>query len=134
MQAVILGTVTGVGGGTLRDVLIRRVPDVLSSGLYAIPALMGAALAVLATSSGVHRVLGAPVALGAAAAVCFVIRMVGLYFGLDAPRPPGANGADSVMPVVTAVSRRARRGRQRPALGCLCPGWAEGRGRRRRSG
>ena len=94
VQAIILGTVTGVGGGTLRDVLIRRVPSVLSSGLYAIPALVGAALAVISTSTGVNQVLGAPVAVGAAA-VCFAIRMVGLRFGLDAPRPPGAAGAGS---------------------------------------
>jgi uncharacterized membrane protein YeiH len=90
-QAIILGTVTAVGGGTVRDVLIRQVPGVLSSGLYAIPALVGAALAVVATSSGVDRVLGAPVALGAAG-VCFAIRMVGLHFGLDAPKPPGSRG------------------------------------------
>src|SRR3954451_2684850 len=45
-QAVILGAITGVGGGTLRDVLIRRIPSVLSSGLYAIPALLGAAVTV----------------------------------------------------------------------------------------
>jgi uncharacterized membrane protein YeiH len=32
-QAVILGAVTGVGGGTLRDVLVRQIPSVLSSGL-----------------------------------------------------------------------------------------------------
>ena len=87
-QAIILGAVTGVGGGTVRDVLIQQIPSVLSSGLYAIPALVGAALAVIATSSGVDQVLGAPVALGAAG-VCFVIRMVGLHFKLDAPRPPG---------------------------------------------
>lgn len=88
LQAVILGTVTAVGGGTLRDVLIQRIPGVLSSGLYAIPAAVGAALAVVATSAGVDRVLGLPAALGAAG-VCFLIRMVGLHFGLDAPRPPG---------------------------------------------
>src|SRR5687767_8620455 len=29
VQAIILGTVTGVGGGTVRDVLIRQVPSVL---------------------------------------------------------------------------------------------------------
>jgi uncharacterized membrane protein YeiH len=92
VQAIILGAVTGVGGGTVRDVLIGQVPSVLSSGLYAIPALVGAALVVVATSSGVNQVLGAPVALGAAVA-CFLIRMVGLHFGLDAPRPRGAGRA-----------------------------------------
>jgi uncharacterized membrane protein YeiH len=93
MQAVILGAVTAVGGGTLRDVLIRQVPGVLSSGLYAIPALVGAGLVVAATSGGVSQVLGAPAAL-AAAGVCFLIRMVGVFFALNAPRPPGVKGRD----------------------------------------
>jgi uncharacterized membrane protein YeiH len=88
LQAIILGAVTGVGGGTVRDVLIRQVPAVLSSGLYAIPALVGAALVVLADSFGVDHVPGAPAAFGAAG-VCFLIRVVGLHFRLDAPKPPG---------------------------------------------
>jgi uncharacterized membrane protein YeiH len=87
-QAILLGALTGVGGGTVRDVLIQRVPSVLSSGLYAIPALVGAALVVAADSAGVNNVLGVPVALGAAL-VCFLIRMVGLHFGIDASKPPG---------------------------------------------
>lgn len=96
VQAALLGAVTAVGGGTVRDVLIQRVPSVLSSGLYAIPALVGAALVVAAESGGVDRVLGAPVAL-AGAAVCFGIRMLGLHFGLEAPRPPryGREGPSS---------------------------------------
>jgi uncharacterized membrane protein YeiH len=88
-QAVILGTVTAVGGGTLRDVLVREVPTVLSSGLYAIPALVGALVAVVAAGTGVDQALGGPAALAAAGA-CFVIRVLGLYFGLDAPKPPGS--------------------------------------------
>ena len=89
LQAVLLGAVTGVGGGTLRDVLVRQVPSVLSSGLYAIPALVGAALVVAAASGGVREVLDVPVAL-VAAVVVFGIRVVGLHLGIDAPRPPGA--------------------------------------------
>lgn len=92
VQAILLGAITGVGGGTLRDVLIQRVPSVLSSGLYAIPALVGASLAVAASSAGVDELLGAPAALGAAA-VCFAIRMGGLHLNLNAPRPPGARRA-----------------------------------------
>jgi uncharacterized membrane protein YeiH len=88
-QAVLLGAVTGVGGGTVRDVLVGRVPSVLTSGLYAIPALVGATLVVLASLGDVRLVLGVPATL-LAAVVVVVIRMVGLHLGIDAPRPPGA--------------------------------------------
>jgi uncharacterized membrane protein YeiH len=84
-QAVILGTITAVGGGTLRDVLIREVPSVLTSGLYAIPALVGAVLVVSADAWGVALVPAALVAAGA----CFAIRMVGVRYDVDAPTPPG---------------------------------------------
>jgi uncharacterized membrane protein YeiH len=83
--AILLGTITGVGGGTIRDTLVRRIPAVLSSDLYAIPALVAAALTAVAVQSGVY---GLPAALGAAA-VCFVVRMVGVRYRLQAPRPPG---------------------------------------------
>ena len=86
--AIILGAVTGVGGGTIRDTLVRQVPSVLQSDLYAIPALIAAALTVAAIHMGVY---GLPAAL-CAAAICFAIRMLGVVFGLNAPRPPGAPG------------------------------------------
>src|SRR3954465_15309893 len=82
-QAVILGAITAVGGGTLRDVLIRRIPSVLSSGLYAIPALVGATATVVVTELHVYGLATAV----AAAALCFAVRMIGVHFGIDAPRP-----------------------------------------------
>ena len=85
-QAVLLGALTGVGGGTLRDVMVRQVPSVLSSGLYAIPALIGATTTVVMTLLDVH---GPATAVGAAA-LCFLIRMVGVHYDLGAPLPPRA--------------------------------------------
>ena len=85
-QAIILGAVTAVGGGTVRDVLIGRIPAVLHSGLYAIPALIGAAITVAASRLGLYG-LGAALV---AATVCFLVRLLGIVFGLDAPRPPRA--------------------------------------------
>lgn len=84
-QAVILGTITAVGGGTIRDVLTGRVPVVLRSELYAIPAMAGALAVVTAVELGAPE---APAAVGAAV-LCFGIRMVGLRYDLNAPYPPG---------------------------------------------
>ena len=92
-QAVLLGAITAVGGGTLRDVLIRQIPSVLSTGLYAIPALVGAAITVVAGRLGGYGIATAIVAAG----VCFAIRMVGVRYGLNAPAPrtpPDGQGTD----------------------------------------
>jgi uncharacterized membrane protein YeiH len=84
-QAVILGAVTAVGGGTLRDVLIGRIPVVLRSELYAIPALSAALVVVISDRIDGYDV---PAAVGAAL-LCFGIRLLGVRFRLNAPRPPG---------------------------------------------
>jgi uncharacterized membrane protein YeiH len=84
--AILLGAITAVGGGTLRDVLVGDVPSVLTSELYAIPALAGATIAVLAGTSNA----AAPAAV-VGAVLCFAIRMVGVHFDLNVPaRDPHA--------------------------------------------
>lgn len=85
-QAILLGAVTAVGGGTIRDVLVRRIPTVLRSELYAIPALLGAGVVVGSARLG----LDVLVASFVGAALCFVVRLLGVRFGLDAPHPPGS--------------------------------------------
>jgi uncharacterized membrane protein YeiH len=85
MPAVILGGVTAVGGGTIRDVLVLRIPSVLHSEgtLYAIPALAAAGIAVATSSAHVYA---PPAALGAVAA-CFGIRMLAVRYHVTAPEP-----------------------------------------------
>ena len=85
VEAIVLGAITGVGGGVLRDILVREIPVVLRTGLYAIPALIGAAVVVAASKGGSHS-LAFPL-IGAA--VCFLIRLAGVYFDLNVPRAPG---------------------------------------------
>ncbi|MEB3369087.1 trimeric intracellular cation channel family protein [Saccharopolyspora mangrovi] len=84
VQAVLLGALTAVGGGTLRDMAIRQVPSVLTSDFYAVPALVGAALTVAAVQAEVYGVVTALVA----AAVCFTIRMLGVRYNLQVPNAP----------------------------------------------
>ncbi len=88
VPATLLGAITGIGGGMLRDILLSETPTVLRQELYAIPALLGAAVAVAAekadATSPVFPLLGA--------ALCFVIRMLALRRGIDAPTaPPGGH-------------------------------------------
>ena len=85
VAAVVLGAITGVGGGVLRDILLREIPVVLRTGLYAIPALMGATVVVIASKSGSHNLVFPIIG----AALCFFVRLAGLHFDLNVPRAPG---------------------------------------------
>lgn len=82
-QAVLLGGLTAVGGGTLRDVMIGRVPVVMRSELYAIPALLASLVVVVCDQAGLH---GAAPAVGAAL-LCLGIRLAGVHWNLHAPKP-----------------------------------------------
>jgi len=89
-QAILLGAITGVGGGILRDVLLREVPTVLRHDLYAIPALLGAAVLVIAQKNGgdspMFPVLGA--------ALCVAVRLAGLRYGVNVPIAPSERRAE----------------------------------------
>lgn len=51
-SAVLLGAITAIGGGMVRDLLVREIPTVLQGGLYAVPALLGASIVVIADRAG----------------------------------------------------------------------------------
>lgn len=84
VAAVALGCLTGVGGGVLRDVLAGEVPAVLRRELYAVPALLGAAVIALADGLGADRRLWA--VLGAALVIA--VRLVGVWRDWNAPVAP----------------------------------------------
>jgi uncharacterized membrane protein YeiH len=90
VPAVLLGAITGIGGGMLRDVLLREVPTVLRHDLYAIPALLGAGVLVAGQANGstdpVFPVLGATVCVG--------VRLVGLRYGVNIPIAPSERRKD----------------------------------------
>jgi uncharacterized membrane protein YeiH len=98
VAAVILGAVTGIGGGMLRDVLLREVPILLREGLYAVPALLGASVVVAASQAGTHNLVFPIIG----AAVCFAIRLAGIQWDVNVPTAP-SRSADRTR------SRRERR-------------------------
>ncbi|MEU8227241.1 trimeric intracellular cation channel family protein [Kribbella sp. NPDC048915] len=83
ISAALLGTLSGIGGGVLRDILSGRVPVVLRAEIYATPALLGAAIVVVASALEYHA-LWVPIA---AALVCFGIRLLAIRRGWNAPLP-----------------------------------------------
>ena len=81
VTAVLLGMLTGIGGGMVRDVLAAEVPAVLRGDVYAIAALAGAAVVV------VGRVLQFPSAAVTivGAALCFGLRFMAIQRGWQLP-------------------------------------------------
>lgn len=81
VAATLLGMLTGIGGGMVRDVLVREIPTVLRTELYAVAALIGAATVVIGRSLGIPS--GASAAVGAA--LCFGLRFMAIRRGWQLP-------------------------------------------------
>lgn len=88
VAAVVLGILTGVGGGIVRDVLVAEVPSVLRRELYAVAALLGALVVVAGRALALPP---GPVAV-AGAALCFILRWLAIRRGW---RLPVSGGNDS---------------------------------------
>jgi uncharacterized membrane protein YeiH len=83
LSAALLGTISGIGGGVIRDILSGRVPVVLRSEIYATPAFLGAGIVVVAAALE-YDALWVPIA---AAITCFTIRLLAVRRGWNAPLP-----------------------------------------------
>lgn len=92
IAAVLLGALTGIGGGMARDILVGQIPTVLRADLYAVAALAGAAVVV----SGTLLKLPFGLVTGAGVTLCFGLRFIAIRRGWqlptarwdeDAPRP-----------------------------------------------
>ncbi|WP_248740820.1 trimeric intracellular cation channel family protein [Pseudomonas sp. MWU12-2029] len=80
--SMLMGTITGVGGGVLRDIVLARVPLVLQADLYASSAFVGAAVLIVGRRLGVSPVAAALLA----GAVCLLLRLLLVHFGWQLPK------------------------------------------------
>jgi uncharacterized membrane protein YeiH len=85
LVAVMLGTITGVGGGTIRDVLLNQVPNVLRFEVYATAALEGSICMIIAK----RLRLPSNLAAGIGGVTCFLLRVVSLWQHWNLPRAVG---------------------------------------------
>src|SRR6516225_7779875 len=74
IMAILLGMLTGIGGGIARDVLLAEIPTVLRAGFYASAALVGAAVVVIAN---MMQLPSEPATL-IGAALCFGLRVLAI--------------------------------------------------------
>lgn len=82
LPAILLGTVTGAGGGVIRDLLAREVPLILQRDIYALAAVLGGTILVLLLWMGVDTTIAAGVGLLATIG----IRLLALRYNWHAPR------------------------------------------------
>jgi uncharacterized membrane protein YeiH len=79
--AILLGMITAVGGGVIRDIFLARVPVIFQKEVYASAALLGAVVVVTGHSWGIPNNLLFP----AGFLVSFVIRMLALKYHWELP-------------------------------------------------
>ncbi|WP_273823360.1 trimeric intracellular cation channel family protein [Pseudomonas asplenii] len=80
--SMLMGTITGVGGGVIRDIVLARIPMVLQADLYASSAFTGAAALIIARRLGVPPVSAALLA----AAACIALRLASVSWGWQLPK------------------------------------------------
>jgi uncharacterized membrane protein YeiH len=81
VAAALLGMVTGIGGGMMRDILISEIPAVLRSDFYAVAALAGSAVVVIG------QILDVPSAttMTIGALLCFGLRFMAIRYRWSLP-------------------------------------------------
>ena len=79
--AVVLGTITGVAGGMIRDVLCNVIPMILRQEIYALAAILGGSLFVVLTQLGLPE----DNALLTAVLVALVVRLAAIYWHVSLP-------------------------------------------------
>ncbi len=80
--AMLMGTVTGVGGGVIRDILMARIPAVLQTDIYATAAFFGAFIVLVGRRFGLSE--GAAGLLGGL--MCFTVRLLSVAYGWHLPK------------------------------------------------
>lgn len=94
VMAALLGMLTGIGGGMLRDVLANEIPVVLKSDFYALAALAGAAVV-----AGGHVLHVQPLATAiVGAALCFLLRYMAIRYGWHLPSAGARQRDDTDVP------------------------------------
>lgn len=81
ITAVVMGVITGVAGGIIRDLLASRVPMVLQKEIYATASVLGG---VVYTCALLFEV-GESAAMIVAMAVVFILRMASVYWHISLP-------------------------------------------------
>ena len=78
---VLLGTITAVGGGIIRDMLAQRIPSVLKEDVYALPSIIGGIVYYLMVTSSWDSM-----AVYGAFTVVLIIRLLAIKYNWSLPK------------------------------------------------
>ena len=81
--AVILGAITAVAGGIMRDLLAQEIPYVLTRDFYAITCICGGVIFILLEKQGLPRRL----TMSIVTAVVVLLRLLAIRYNWRLPRP-----------------------------------------------
>lgn len=86
LAAVMLGVLSGIGGGMARDIMLAEIPTVLRAEVYAVAALAGAVIVVAGEAAGLPPHCG----MVAGGLLCFILRLLAIRHNwqIAIARPP----------------------------------------------
>lgn len=79
--AIFLGVITGVGGGVLRDIMVRQVPAILWKHIYACASIAGAVSYII-----LRKIMGDDIAMVFSTCIVVVIRLLARHYKWNLPR------------------------------------------------
>jgi uncharacterized membrane protein YeiH len=83
VSAVVVGVISGIGGGMIRDSLAEKVPQVLASGhFYASAAVTGSALNIALLETSIRPVFASTIAV----LYIFTVRLLSIHYGWGIPK------------------------------------------------
>ncbi len=79
--SVFIGSVTGIGGGFIRDIMVKEIPSVLRKHIYALAAICGSAVFYIMYINRFDYTLSVFISAG----ITFLLRMLATYFKWNLP-------------------------------------------------
>lgn len=101
---IMMAAITAIGGGVIRDVLVREIPAVLKVDFYATAAIIGGVCFIVAGSMGCSE----HVQLLCCAVATFGLRLAAMKYGFSLPKVKSLSVSPSQLTRIRKTGQKAR--------------------------